>query len=155
MSLVDHVARVHNNPCTVTPPDPGRGAVPTETFANHPMQTGHLIYQCGGIDKRTIEKFEKVRTLLPLSKLPVFFPPSPNELCLFFTVVASAPPRKIFPGQRAKWGKSHLYPATATCQCTAARQSSLAGLRKKKQQAVVTKKITLITNNHIGGRRAR
>ncbi|KAF5652256.1 translation elongation factor 1 [Fusarium heterosporum] len=22
--------------------------------------TGHLIYQCGGIDKRTIEKFEKV-----------------------------------------------------------------------------------------------
>ena len=23
-------------------------------------QTGHLIYQCGGIDKRTIEKFEKV-----------------------------------------------------------------------------------------------
>ena len=21
--------------------------------------TGHLIYQCGGIDKRTIEKFEK------------------------------------------------------------------------------------------------
>lgn len=24
--------------------------------------TGHLIYKCGGIDKRTIEKFEKVRT---------------------------------------------------------------------------------------------
>merc|ERR1712201_64964 len=23
------------------------------------MGTGHLIYQCGGIDKRTIEKFEK------------------------------------------------------------------------------------------------
>lgn len=23
--------------------------------------TGHLIYKCGGIDKRTIEKFEKVR----------------------------------------------------------------------------------------------
>lgn len=22
---------------------------------------GHLIYKCGGIDKRTIEKFEKVR----------------------------------------------------------------------------------------------
>jgi elongation factor 1-alpha len=22
--------------------------------------TGHLIYQCGGIDSRTIEKFEKV-----------------------------------------------------------------------------------------------
>ena len=21
--------------------------------------TGHMIYQCGGIDKRTIEKFEK------------------------------------------------------------------------------------------------
>ena len=25
--------------------------------------TGHLIYKCGGIDKRTIEKFEKVLTL--------------------------------------------------------------------------------------------
>lgn len=25
--------------------------------------TGHLIYKCGGIDKRTIEKFEKVRCL--------------------------------------------------------------------------------------------
>ena len=25
--------------------------------------TGHLIYKCGGIDKRTIEKFEKVRIL--------------------------------------------------------------------------------------------
>ena len=24
--------------------------------------TGHLIYKCGGIDKRTIEKFEKVKT---------------------------------------------------------------------------------------------
>ena len=23
-------------------------------------KTGHLIYKCGGIDKRTIEKFEKV-----------------------------------------------------------------------------------------------
>lgn len=25
--------------------------------------TGHLIYKCGGIDQRTIEKFEKVRIL--------------------------------------------------------------------------------------------
>jgi hypothetical protein len=25
------------------------------------IYTGHLIYKCGGIDKRTIEKFEKVR----------------------------------------------------------------------------------------------
>ena len=34
--------------------------------------TGHLIYKCGGIDKRTIEKFEKeaaeVRHLNPLSQ---------------------------------------------------------------------------------------
>jgi hypothetical protein len=26
--------------------------------------TGHLIYQCGGIDKRTIEKFEKASHLI-------------------------------------------------------------------------------------------
>jgi translation initiation factor 2 gamma subunit (eIF-2gamma) len=25
--------------------------------------TGHLIYQCGGIDKRTIEKFEKASSI--------------------------------------------------------------------------------------------
>ena len=25
--------------------------------------TGHLIYKCGGIDQRTIEKFEKVRRI--------------------------------------------------------------------------------------------
>jgi hypothetical protein len=28
------------------------------------LYTGHLIYKCGGIDKRTIEKFEKVRKLI-------------------------------------------------------------------------------------------
>ncbi|ELW47820.1 Elongation factor 1-alpha 1 [Tupaia chinensis] len=27
--------------------------------SNKPTTTGHLIYKCGGIDKRTIEKFEK------------------------------------------------------------------------------------------------
>ena len=26
--------------------------------------TGHLIYKCGGIDQRTIEKFEKVRRII-------------------------------------------------------------------------------------------
>lgn len=39
--------------------------------------TGHLIYKCGGIDKRTIEKFEKeaaeVRTceMMPYKKKPL------------------------------------------------------------------------------------
>jgi translation elongation factor EF-1alpha len=37
--------------------------------------TGHLIYQCGGIDKRTIEKFEKeaqeVKTVLIIINLAV------------------------------------------------------------------------------------
>lgn len=36
--------------------------------------TGHLIYKCGGIDKRTIEKFEKeaaeVRGPIAASKIP-------------------------------------------------------------------------------------
>ena len=32
--------------------------------------TGHLIYQCGGIDKRTIEKFEKEAQ--EVSVLPIF-----------------------------------------------------------------------------------
>jgi hypothetical protein len=30
---------------------------------SHRWHTGHLIYKCGGIDKRTIEKFEKVCTI--------------------------------------------------------------------------------------------
>jgi hypothetical protein len=34
--------------------------------------TGHLIYQCGGIDKRTIEKFEKVRKTFPWLIVPFF-----------------------------------------------------------------------------------
>lgn len=37
--------------------------------------TGHLIYKCGGIDKRTIEKFEKeaaeVRSLSPPPMRPL------------------------------------------------------------------------------------
>ncbi len=31
--------------------------------------TGHLIYKCGGIDKRTIEKFEKEAAEVSLSLL--------------------------------------------------------------------------------------
>ncbi|KAK8917458.1 Elongation factor 1-alpha [Metarhizium anisopliae] len=34
--------------------------------------TGHLIYQCGGIDKRTIEKFEKVSQTTPINDLLLF-----------------------------------------------------------------------------------
>ena len=38
--------------------------------------TGHLIYQCGGIDKRTIEKFEKeaqeVREQILLGELKIY-----------------------------------------------------------------------------------
>lgn len=30
--------------------------------------TGHLIYKCGGIDKRTIEKFEKEAQEVSISK---------------------------------------------------------------------------------------
>lgn len=32
--------------------------------------TGHLIYKCGGIDKRTIEKFEKEAAEVSLSPPP-------------------------------------------------------------------------------------
>ena len=44
--------------------------------------TGHLIYKCGGIDKRTIEKFEKeaqeVNTLPPhgFTKFPQVLKPA-------------------------------------------------------------------------------
>ena len=42
--------------------------------------TGHLIYKCGGIDKRTIEKFEKEaqevsdRTYIHALRLLKFYP---------------------------------------------------------------------------------
>jgi hypothetical protein len=36
--------------------------------------SGHLIYKCGGIDKRTIEKFEKVgHDSLVSAALPIFW----------------------------------------------------------------------------------
>lgn len=34
--------------------------------------TGHLIYKCGGIDKRTIEKFEKEAAEVRLLLCPTF-----------------------------------------------------------------------------------
>jgi len=34
--------------------------------------TGHLIYKCGGIDKRTIEKFEKEAQEVNLMLSPLF-----------------------------------------------------------------------------------
>lgn len=55
--------------------------------------TGHLIYKCGGIDKRTIEKFEKeaaevsaVGLLLSLLSLPpsvqgIWVPGDGGECC--------------------------------------------------------------------------
>lgn len=43
-------------------------------FTNNKLTiyTGHLIYKCGGIDKRTIEKFEKVRNFLSFYPLFVY-----------------------------------------------------------------------------------
>ncbi|KAF7395221.1 hypothetical protein HZH68_009271 [Vespula germanica] len=39
--------------------------------------TGHLIYKCGGIDKRTIEKFEKeaqeISSYLPTNLAAIFY----------------------------------------------------------------------------------
>lgn len=34
--------------------------------------TGHLIYKCGGIDKRTIEKFEKEAQEVTFSNLYIY-----------------------------------------------------------------------------------
>lgn len=41
--------------------------------------TGHLIYKCGGIDKRTIEKFEKEAAEVSCPALTVPSPLSPPE----------------------------------------------------------------------------
>jgi len=41
--------------------------------------TGHLIYKCGGIDKRTIEKFEKVSLTLAILHLDVAFSALPHH----------------------------------------------------------------------------
>lgn len=45
--------------------------------------TGHLIYKCGGIDKRTIEKFEKEAQevcIMNYNCASEFF--NPNLLCM-------------------------------------------------------------------------
>jgi hypothetical protein len=76
-------------------------------------QTGHLIYKCGGIDKRTIEKFEKVssfpdsiiccqRLFLPDSHRTIIS----TRLALFFpslSVFVATPPPKA--------GEGHTNPA--------------------------------------------
>ena len=44
-----------------SPPPPVSLAPPSGVIDHiNSHHTGHLIYKCGGIDKRTIEKFEKV-----------------------------------------------------------------------------------------------
>ena len=62
--------------------------------------TGHLIYQCGGIDKRTIEKFEKeaqeVGILIEWKRIDLF-----KQLCALWqygTMSLSNLAKKMFPG---------------------------------------------------------
>ena len=43
-----------------SPPLPVRGKIIYNGLEGYSCISGHLIYKCGGIDKRTIEKFEKV-----------------------------------------------------------------------------------------------
>ena len=44
--------------------------------------TGHLIYKCGGIDKRTIEKFEKEAQEVSYLKMTPFLTHLTHFLCL-------------------------------------------------------------------------
>ena len=44
------------------------------------IHIGHLIYKCGGIDKRTIEKFEKVRFPAASSVFLQFYPSLPYRM---------------------------------------------------------------------------
>lgn len=57
------------------------------------LQTGHLIYKCGGIDKRTIEKFEKVSLTGPIiiTFLILPWPEIPTAQNPFLDVCAFAP----------------------------------------------------------------
>jgi hypothetical protein len=57
--------------------------------------TGHLIYKCGGIDKRTIEKFEKVWTHLSANAPRVFGCAQAACRC----PLAFCPLRRVFPNR--------------------------------------------------------
>jgi hypothetical protein len=58
-----------------SPPPPAVSLPPRTTVGSHNLQwVTDLIYKCGGIDKRTIEKFEKVR----ITFLPAAYPRSPG-----------------------------------------------------------------------------
>lgn len=48
MTLTSAQGKLHINVVVIGHVDSGKSTT-----------TGHLIYQCGGIDRRTIEKFEK------------------------------------------------------------------------------------------------
>ena len=62
-------------PANPQPPVSWHGASSQTSNIFLHIHTGHLIYKCGGIDKRTIEKFEKVR-------LPHLFIPSSFHFAL-------------------------------------------------------------------------
>ena len=47
--------------------------------------TGHLIYKCGGIDKRTIEKFEKEAAELGKSSFKYAWVLDNLKACLLYT----------------------------------------------------------------------
>jgi hypothetical protein len=68
------------------PPLVSRSAIYLHRSITLQSYTGHLIYKCGGIDKRTIEKFEKVRYI----SLQAF---------IFIKLIALFAPR---------WGKSRF-----------------------------------------------
>ena len=73
---------------TLASPLPLVRHISTPVFCNFcQRKIGHLIYKCGGIDRRTIEKFEKVGiTSSRCSAIPFFLvghrmtaPPSDGE----------------------------------------------------------------------------
>ncbi|KAI0130107.1 hypothetical protein BJ170DRAFT_300794 [Xylariales sp. AK1849] len=78
--------------------------------------TGHLIYKCGGIDKRTIEKFEKVSSFHRLHSRSHRILTLPS-----FSPISSTPPlRQVNPSRGTKNLRptDKLLPPNLSCAAT-------------------------------------
>ena len=73
-----------------------------------------MIYKCGGIDKRTIEKFEKVSTLPASGCLALSFPlhaPGRTEPTRLPELHAVGLPTLLVQGERDPMGRPEEFPA--------------------------------------------
>ena len=109
-----------NPPLLVSQPPDTSSQAPNYTETDYNI-TGHLIYKCGGIDQRTIEKFEKVNNPPFLTLLSPFcctiFPLHPTTGEILVLLVGC--------GLALAWAAKYTPHQHQTCSHRSRQRSSL------------------------------